>query len=78
MKIYRHPTSRKKISRQRFWQLKNKAAGKCVQCGKRIKKPSKCFCLSCLLKQRIASRENQGCMAYDGTHGRPPFCNPGL
>ena len=49
----------KKISKQRKWQLKMKAADRCSICGKPCVEGSKSYCHEHLIRNRKASLEYQ-------------------
>ena len=60
------------LSRQRRWQLKRKAFGLCVLCG-RPRNISPTYCDACLYKARARNRVKAGCKPWTETHrGRKP------
>lgn len=62
------------ISRQRRWQLKQQAAGRCTNCGAERYPQSKTYCLRCLRQVRENSRRRNGHRPWRrGSHGRPPL-----
>lgn len=63
----------RKISRQREWQIKKIAEGKCSSCGK-PRTLSKYVCNDCLKKRREYQRKKVGCRPYKpGGRGRIPL-----
>ena len=68
-----------KISKQRRWQLKKKADGRCTQCG-RDRNLYKSYCDDCQKKQTKLNRKRKGCKPWKpGNRGRPPltaYSNP--
>lgn len=63
----------KPVSKQRRWQLKMVAAGRCSQCGK-ARKSYKDLCNACAVKRRALNRRQVGCRPQAaGKRGRPPF-----
>lgn len=59
--------TRKKMSRQRKWQLRHKARGLCVQCNQPA--VSKSFCLKHLIAAREESRRRLGATKrHTGAH----------
>lgn len=62
----------KPISKQRQWQLKKQAEGKCVTCGSGSL-VSKQHCEKHLLEARARNRARMGCGQWvPGGPGRPP------
>ena len=60
------------ISRQRAWQMKQVAAGRCSQCGKEAVSSRKC--MECLEKNKVAARLcRDGQPWRPGGRGRPPL-----
>lgn len=63
----------KPVSRQRRWQLKMIAGGRCSQCGN-LRKHYRDFCDPCEIKHREFNRRRLGCRPHvKGKPGRPPF-----
>jgi hypothetical protein len=65
----------KPVSRQRAWQLRMKASGRCILCGK---PRGNCWdrCDPCQAKVTAAVRKRTGCQPWQpGKPGRPPACH---
>lgn len=59
MKIKTVAKEEKPLSRQRQWQAKMKAEGKCTRCGKKRSPKSVSQCIKCLKKARKRYQEAQ-------------------
>jgi hypothetical protein len=59
----------KKVSRQRRWQMKQAAAGKCIICGNPICKRSSRLCEKHRLQANVISTRHQRKMKIDNTAG---------
>lgn len=61
------------MTKQRAWQLRNRAKGLCEICGKPLEFQTH-RCLSCLRKKRIHEREKFGQYPWiPGSRGVPPI-----
>lgn len=65
--------NKSELSRQRLWQLKRIAEGKCPQCG--VAKEAKTFlCPKCAKANAIRNREKSGFKPWkEGSKGRRPI-----
>lgn len=62
----------KNTSKQLRWQLKQKAMGNCIHCGKKAIEGSS-LCQLEAIKRRLRARKYAGCRKRkDGGVGRPP------
>lgn len=62
----------KNVSKQLRWQLKQKALGNCIHCGKKAMEGAS-LCQSEAIKRRLRARKYAGCRKRkDGGVGRPP------
>lgn len=62
------------VSRQREWQLRKRAEGRCETCGKKRHPRSSQYCLSCLRKKRKSCRRRLGYRPHQlGRRGRIPL-----
>jgi len=62
-----------KMTRQRLWQLRKRAQGRCQSCGK-PRNHYALYCDKCALGRREYMRKKRGSKPYDKDHvGRPPL-----